>query len=111
MDTKAAFDREGFGKAVAELTGANQGYIASKRAGSEYEYGSGLHAYWLVWKASRAAIEIDISPENIEAVVTTCHHLIEREGYSEHSANLRLIAKLALPMLTSHGIRIKGKTE
>lgn len=69
------------------------------------------YGFFQAWTASRAEIEIDISPENVEALVTTCQHLIEREGYSEHSANLRLIAKLALPMLTSHGIRIKGKTE
>ncbi len=100
MDTKAAFEKWCTNQCNYTLSKTADGNYRSMRTNLAFK----------VWTASRAAIEIDISPENFEALVTTCQHLIEREGYSEHSANLRLIAKLALPMLTSHGIRIKGKT-
>ncbi|THD42799.1 hypothetical protein ERD95_21960 [Enterobacteriaceae bacterium ML5] len=114
MDTKAAFE-----KWLKEKMPTTYRYVFEVQEEDDEEMINHFKASVLdmrtawegAWQASRAAIEIDISPENVEALVTTCQHLIDREGYSEHSANLRLIAKLALPMLTSHGIRIKGKTE
>ena len=98
MDTKAAFDKEAFEKAAAELTGYKPEFILSQRTGDDYEFGSGLNAYWHFWKESRAAIEIDIN--NLE------NHPDDyfMDGYNDAISDVT-------DELTSHGIRIKGKTE
>lgn len=97
MDTKAAFDREAFEKAAAELTGYKPEFILSQRTGDDYEFGSGLNTYWHFWKESRAAIEIELPDKLIE------------EDYYDGGYNCAI--KYCYQAITSHGIRIKGKTE
>ena len=84
MDTKAAFDREAFEDAFRkwhpDKTGPYMKHIA--------EY---------FWKASRAAIEIELPDKLIE------------EDYYDGGYNCAI--KYCSQAITSHGIRIKGKTE
>lgn len=98
MDTKAAFDREAFEKAAAELAGYKTEFILSQRTGDDYEFGSGLNAYWHFWKESRAAIEIELDGDADHWDDPFC------DGY-------RIATEAAEKAITSHGIRIKGKTE
>lgn len=98
MDTKAAFDREAFEKAAAELTGYKSEFILSHRTGDDYACGSGLNAYWHFWKSSRAAIEIELDGE-------------VRSGDDYYDDGYRAATDVAEESITSHGIRIKGKTE
>lgn len=95
METKSAFDREAFEKAAADLTGYNPEFILSQRTGDDYEFGSGLNAYWHFWKESRAAIEIQLPNHE--------------DYHCSGSAEAALIDISA--DFTSHGIRIKGKAE
>ncbi|QHJ82276.1 MAG: hypothetical protein [Bacteriophage sp.] len=95
MDTKAAFDREAFEKSAAELIGYKPEFILSQRTGDDYEFGSGLNAYWHFWKESRAAIEIELPGQ---------------ENYDD-PLSAYLAIKDCAEAITSHGIRIKGKAE
>lgn len=106
MDTKAAFDREAFEKAAAELTGYKPEFILSQRTGDDYEFGSGLNAYWHFWKESRAAIEIEF-PEL--QVIDEEDSMIPEEADWAMGWNEAIEA--SAKAITSHGIRIKGKTE
>ena len=53
--------------------------------------------YWDIWQASRAAIEIELPDKLIE------------EDYYDGGYNCAI--KYCSQAITSHGIRIKGKTE
>ena len=100
MDTKAAFDREAFEKAAAEITDYKPEFILSQRTGGDYEFGSGLNAYWHFWIASRAAIEIELPEKMLELVADTLIH-------GRVMANDML--RNCTTAITSHGIRIKDK--
>lgn len=99
MDTKAAFDREAFEAWYCNTKGVDKYWIADRRCEpNSYTLGENVLIYWECWKASRAAIEIELPDGDMHMT------------YSGHQ-------KLMLPNLgvrnaiTSHGIRIKGKTE
>ncbi|MBF7978095.1 MULTISPECIES: hypothetical protein [Rahnella] len=104
MDTKATFDREAFEKSAAELTGYKPEFILSQRAGDDYEFGSGLNAYWHFWKESRAAIEIEFPEEKPYKHNSYPEARAQDDGFNDALSECSAI-------ITSHGIIIKGKTE
>jgi len=99
MDTKAAFDREAFEAWVAEEIGHTVEYVKGQRAVSvDRYYNEYIEIPYRAWKASRAAIEIELDAD--------CSHSDEYfcDGY-------RIATEAAKEAITSHGIRIKGKEE
>lgn len=94
MDTKAAFDREAFEAKLIEWWPQAKGNIV--RDGDDYANHFMSYAWW-GWKESRAAIEIDLPYNDVISD--------ETDGQWEKAVDACSEA------ITSHGIRIKGKTE
>ena len=95
MDTKAAFEKwwESFHEtepwtAWDLLYVAEHDYYADEEIDGQYDS----------WKASREAIEIDLDGDACHSDEYFC------DGY-------RIATEAAEEAITSHGIRIKGKTE
>lgn len=91
MDTKAAFDREAF-EAWFEKEGHEE-LCGSSNVGAMIK-----HIAKSSWQASRAAIEIELDGDADHWDDPFC------DGY-------RIATEAAEKAITSHGIRIKGKTE
>lgn len=93
MDTKAAFEK----------CAASNGYDIAA-AGSKYRsyINAETETAWQIWKESwkqsRAAIEIELDGDACHSDEYFC------DGY-------RIATEAAEEAITSHGIRIKGKTE
>ncbi len=90
MDTKAAFEK----------------WFRSKHDGQMITKGSGYsepitQLMWQAWTASRAAIEIELPEKMLEVVADTLIH-------GRVMANDML--RNCTTAITSHGIRIKGRT-
>lgn len=104
MDTKAAFDREAFEKFITdEAIKRNYQFMDNlfSKFGDDYSV-TWVDMAWMGWTASRAAIEIDLPEEMREVVADTLIH-----GRVMANDMLRDCTKA----ITSHGIRIKGKSE
>lgn len=90
MDTKAAFEKwwedRNDGDSRFE-TSPHGSYVAND-----------IEDAWTIWQASRTAIEIELP----NGYISPSMHM-----YQQVMVNIRDVAKA----ITSHGIRIKGKTE
>ena len=91
MDTKAAFE-----KWCSEKGYSTEQFHYGNWAG-QYKLES-VRNKWEGWKASRAAIEIELPCGEISPSM----HMTQR---------VMMNAKDVVKAITSHGIRIKGKTE
>lgn len=93
MDTKAAFEKFVI---KHDPSGHCTNLLAMNEAGTNY-----LHPHvdiaWISWTASRAAIEIEL-PKHCNGTTP------DAEGYDDALDE-------CIEAITSHGIRIKGKTE
>lgn len=98
MDTKAAFDREAFEKFITdEAIKRNYQFMDNlfSKLGDDYSV-TWVDMAWMGWQASRAAIEIELPKSG--------YYLgYESPEYTE--------VVDVIEAITSHGIRIKGKTE
>jgi hypothetical protein len=92
MDTKAAFEKW-FTPKFESMMRNGLGITAIKRR---------RELYWEAYQASRAAIEIEL-PEEYES------ESYLGNGCCDDYANTKIAA--CRKAITSHGIRIKGKTE
>ena len=100
MDTKAAFDREAFEKFITdEAIKRNYQFMDNlfSKFGDDYSV-TWVDMAWMGWKASREAIEIEL-PEGTGWASDPYNH--------GRNNGINQCAKA----ITSHGIRIKGKTE
>lgn len=104
MDTKAAFDREAFAKEHGMTMEFVSWFFDKKAAGCGQVWFMMAAAMWEGWKASRAAIEIEL-PE----LAVDHDERLRVETSVEGAFNLGVIR--SRQAITSHGIRIKGKTE
>gem|GEM_PF-6479615 len=95
MDTKAAFEREAFAQENGMTMEFVNWFFDEKAAGCGQVWFMMAAAMWEGWTASRAAIEIDLPGQ---------------ENYDD-PLSAHLAIKDCAEVITSHGIRIKGKTE
>jgi len=104
MDTKAAFDREAFEKFITdEAIKRNYQFMDNlfSKFGDGYAV-TWVDMAWMGWTASRAAIEIEL-PE-------IGKYYAGKAGYSR-IYDIHGFERDSKDAITSHGIRIKGKTE
>ena len=95
MDTKAAFYREEFAKEHGMTMEFVNWFFDKKAAGCGQVWFMMAAAMWEGWKESRAAIEIEL-PESFDF---------------DHSKALVYDMDEVVEAITSHGIKVKGKTE
>lgn len=93
MDTKAAFEKW-FTPRFESMMRNGLGITAIKRR---------RELYWEAYQASRAAIEIELEPLSEQYFASDIKNSFEHGRETERKATIQV--------LTSHGIRIKGKTE
>lgn len=93
MDTKAAFEKW-FESREIEMKKNGLGLISIARTKMRD---------WEAWTASRAAIEIELEPLSDQYFASDIKNSFEHGRTTERKATVQAI--------TSHGIRIKGKTE
>lgn len=98
MDTKAAFDREAFAKEHGMTMEFVNWFFDKKAAGCGQVWFMMAAAMWEGWKESRTAIEIELPPFNQShsCISSSC------DSASAYRTDCSEV-------LTSHGIRIKGR--
>ncbi|MCS3423417.1 hypothetical protein M2403_002018 [Rahnella sp. BIGb0603] len=116
MDTKAAFDREAFAKEHGMTMEFVNWFFDKKAAGCGQVWFMMAAAMWEGWKESRAAIE---QPAQKLLIGWRMADYTEETTDPEKAKNWAMAVGV-LPIFegdvntsltTSHGIRIKGKTE
>lgn len=108
MDTKAAFDREAFEKFITdEAIKRNYQFMDNlfSKFGDDYSV-TWVDMAWMGWTSSREAIEIDLPQRQ-----SLCASGYGDGYFVPSSTGEGLEYDEVVEAITSHGIRIKGKTE